>query len=202
MIDLGKMMNTIGFTTSIPVEIILSAGKIPVDLNNIFISSDLAGQWVDKAEEAGYPRNSCGWIKGLYTACLQTEPEAVIAVMHGDCSNTQALMETMQLRGITIFPFAYPYDRSADMLKHEIEKLMRIFDVSWPEVEKVRQDLLPVRQLIQELDRMSWQENRLTGWENHYYLVSSSDFNGDPQKYAEELRAFIYNQNTREGAFV
>ena len=43
MIDLGKTMNTIGFTTSIPVEIILAAGKIPVDLNNIFITSDLAG---------------------------------------------------------------------------------------------------------------------------------------------------------------
>ncbi len=198
MIDLGKTMNTIGFTTSIPVEIILAAGKIPVDLNNIFITSDLAGQWVDKAEEAGYPRNSCGWIKGLYTACLQTEPEAVIAVMQGDCSNTQALMETMQLRGITIFPFAYPYDRSADMLKHEIEKLMRIFDVSWAEVEKVRQDLLPVRQLCQELDRLSWQENRLTSWENHYYLVSSSDFNGDPQKYAEELKNFLAGVKKRK----
>ena len=28
-------MNKIGFTTSIPVEIILAAGKIPLDLNNI-----------------------------------------------------------------------------------------------------------------------------------------------------------------------
>jgi len=198
LIDAGEMMNTIGFTTSIPVEIILAAGKIPVDLNNVFISSDKAGLWVDKAEEVGYPRNSCGWIKGLYTACLQIEPEAVIAVMQGDCSNTMALMETLQLRGVPIFPFAYPYDRNADMLKYEIEKLMHIFAVSWAEVEKVRRDLQPVRQLCQELDCLSWQENRLTGWENHYYLVSSSDFNGNPQKYAEELKALIAEVKQRE----
>ncbi|HRW11768.1 MAG TPA: 2-hydroxyacyl-CoA dehydratase [Syntrophomonas sp.] len=192
------MMNhTIGFTTSIPVEIILAAGRVPVDLNNIFITSGQAAQWVEKAEEAGYPRNSCGWIKGLYTAGLLTQPEAVIAVMHGDCSNTQALMETMQLRGIPIFPFAYPYDRSADMLTLEMEKLMRVFQVSWTQVEDVRRDLLPLRQLCQELDRLSWQENVLTGAENHYYLVCSSDFNGDPQKYARDLEEFIARAQLR-----
>ncbi|HZK87461.1 MAG TPA: 2-hydroxyacyl-CoA dehydratase, partial [Syntrophomonas sp.] len=192
------MMNRIGFTTSIPVEIILAAKKTPLDLNNIFISSDQAGQWVDTAEAAGYPRNSCGWIKGLYTACLETELEAVIAVMQGDCSNTQALMETLQLRDISIFPFAYPYDRDADMLQQQMEKLMQIFKVNWTEVEKVRNDLLPVRHLCQELDRMSWQDNLLTGWENHYYLVSSSDFNGYPQRYAEDLEAFLAQVKQRK----
>ncbi|HPF20905.1 MAG TPA: 2-hydroxyacyl-CoA dehydratase [Syntrophomonas sp.] len=191
------MNHTIGFTTSIPVEIILAAGRVPVDLNNIFITSGQAAQWVEKAEEAGYPRNSCGWIKGLYTAGLLTQPEAVIAVMHGDCSNTQALMETMQLRGIPIFPFAYPYDRSADMLAQEMEKLMRVFQVGWTQVEDVRRDLLPLRQLCQELDRLSWQENVLTGAENHYYLVCSSDFNGDPQKYARDLEEFIARAQLR-----
>lgn len=191
-------MSRIGFTTSIPVEIILAAGKIPLDLNNIFISSDQAGKWVDAAEEAGYPRNSCGWIKGLYTACLATELEAVISVMQGDCSNTQALMETLQLRDISTFPFAYPYDRDADMLHQQMEKLMQIFKVSWAEIEKVRNDLWPVRQLCQELDTLSWRENLLSGWENHYYLVSSSDFNGCPQKYAEDLRSFLELVKQRE----
>lgn len=191
MTNIDDTMNTIGFTTSIPVEIILAAGKKPVDLNNIFVASNEAGQWVDKAEGAGYPRNSCGWIKGLYTACLRTEPEAVIAVMQGDCSNTQALMETLQLRGISIFPFAYPYNRSADMLRVEMDKLMHIFQVSWDQAERVRQDLEPVRSLCRELDQLTWQENLLTGWENHYYLVSSSDFNGDPRQFARELESFI-----------
>ena len=30
-----------------------------------------------------------------------------------------------------------------------------------------------------ELDRLTWQENKVSGMENHYWLVSSSDFNRD-----------------------
>lgn len=184
-------MGKIGFTTSIPVEIILAAGKTPLDLNNIFIGSDRAKQWVDMAEEAGYPRNTCGWIKGLYAVALDTDLEAMIAVMQGDCSNTQALMETLLLKDIPMLPFVYPYDRDKDMLKSQMEKLMRVFQVDWDEVEKARTDLLPVRRLCQELDTMTWRDNLVSGGENHYYLVSSSDFNGDPGQYQQDLQDFI-----------
>ncbi len=191
-------MNTIGFTTSIPVEIILAAGKTPLDLNNIFIGSEKAKLWVDIAEEAGYPRNTCGWIKGLYAVALETDVEAVIAVMQGDCSNTQALMETLQLQNISILPFAYPFDRDADMLRSQMEKLMRMFHVKHFEVEKVREDLMPVRQLCRELDTMTWRDNLVSGAENHYYLVSSSDFNGDPQQFQQELQLFIDQLRNRK----
>lgn len=191
-------MSKIGFTTSIPVEIILAAGKTPLDLNNIFIGSDKAKQWVDLAEEAGYPRNTCGWIKGLYAVALDTDLEAVIAVMQGDCSNTQALMETLQLQNISILPFAYSYERDADMLRRQMEKLMQVFHVNWDEVEKVRTDLLAVRRLCQDLDTMTWRDNLVSGWENHYYLVSSSDFNGDPGQYQQELQGFIASLKERQ----
>lgn len=191
-------MGKIGFTTSIPVEIILAAGKTPLDLNNIFIGSPKAKQWVDIAEEAGYPRNTCGWIKGLYAVALDTDLEAMIAVMQGDCSNTQALMETLQLKDIPILPFAYPYDQDKDMLKNQMEKLMQVFKVNWDEVEKVRTDLLPVRRLCQDLDTMTWQDNLVSSWENHYYLVSSSDFNGDPGQYQQELQIFIDGLKERQ----
>lgn len=191
-------MNKIGFTTSIPVEIILAAGKVPLDLNNIFIGSEKAKQYVDIAEEAGYPRNTCGWIKGLYAVALETELEAVIAVMQGDCSNTQALMETLQMQDMKILPFAYPYDRDPDMLLSQMEKLMRVFAVNWPEVERVRSDLAAIRKLCQELDAMTWQENLVSGEENHRYLVSASDFNGNPEKFQKELEIFIAQAKKRE----
>lgn len=191
-------MNKIGFTTSIPVEIILAAGKTPLDLNNIFIGSEKAKHYVDIAEEEGYPRNTCGWIKGLYAVALETELEAVIAVMQGDCSNTQALMETLQMQDIKILPFAYPYDRDSDMLQKEIEKIMHVFDVSWPQVEKVRSDLLEVRRLCCQLDELTWQDNLVSGEENHKYLVSSSDFNGNPEQFHNQLQAFINQVKMRE----
>lgn len=184
-------MNRIAFTTSIPIEILLAAGKVPVDLNNIFIASDKAALLVEKAEEAGYPRNTCGWIKGLYSTALESEPEAVIAVMQGDCSNTQALMETLQLKDIKMIPFAFPFDREAELLQMQMEKLMNYFAVDIEQVQKVKQSLDEVRDLCRQIDTMTWQDNIVSGGENHYYLVSSSDFNSDPQQFKQDMADFI-----------
>ncbi len=77
-------MLRIGLTTTVPVEILYAAGHIPVDLNNVFITDPDAGRLVSSAEEAGYPRNICGWIKGLYAVVVNTENiDKVIAVTQG-----------------------------------------------------------------------------------------------------------------------
>lgn len=191
-------MDRIGFTTSIPVEIILAAWKMPVDLNNIFINSERARQLVDTAEDAGYPRNTCGWIKGLYAVALENDLQSVIAVMQGDCSNTQALMETLQLKNLHIIPFAYPFDRDRVSLRAQMDKLMQIFQVDWDSVQKVKTDLDKIRALCAEIDLMTWRDNLVSGGENHYHLVSSSDFNGDPSRYEQELRTFIAAARRRQ----
>ncbi|GAE89635.1 possible subunit of benzoyl-CoA reductase/2-hydroxyglutaryl-CoA dehydratase [Acetivibrio straminisolvens JCM 21531] len=48
-------MKNIGFTTSIPVEVIFAAGHKPVDLNNVFITNDNPGKLIEVAENAGSP---------------------------------------------------------------------------------------------------------------------------------------------------
>ncbi len=191
-------MSTIGFTTTIPVEVILAAHKKPLDLNNIFVNASNPQAMVDLAEEAGYPRTTCGWIKGLYTAALEHDLEALIAVMVGDCSNTQALMETLQLKGLHTIPFAYPFDRDKDMLKAHIEKLMNYLGVTIEQIHQVKQDLIPVRELLKKLDTMTWQDNVIKGGENHYFLVSSSDFNSNPAEFEQELAGFIKAARDRE----
>ncbi|MBC7075572.1 MAG: 2-hydroxyacyl-CoA dehydratase [Syntrophomonadaceae bacterium] len=184
-------MGEIGFTTTIPVEIVIAAKKKPVDLNNLFISSPRPQELVDAAEQEGYPRNTCGWIKGLYSVAVKRSLEAVIAVIQGDCSNTQALMETLQLKGINIIPFAYPFDRDRKTLETQIFKLMDFFQVGIDDVLRVKARLDNIRRLCWELDSMTWQDDLVSGLENHYYLVSSSDFNSDPFKYEKDLRNFI-----------
>ncbi len=184
-------MGKIGFTTSIPVEILLAAGKTPVDLNNIFINAASPQSLVDLAEEEGYPRNCCSWIKGLYATGLNYDMEAIIAVMHGDCSNTQALMETLQLKNKNIIPFAFPYDRERARLEASVDKLMQYFGVDMAGVLQAQEGLKNIRSLCREIDRMTWQDNLVTGKENHYYLLCSSDFNGDPDSFAAELQDFI-----------
>ncbi|MCP4363728.1 MAG: 2-hydroxyacyl-CoA dehydratase, partial [Planctomycetes bacterium] len=60
--------NSVGITTTVPIEIIFASGRVPVDLNNIFITDDDPSWLVEKAEGAGLPRNNCAWIKGLHSA--------------------------------------------------------------------------------------------------------------------------------------
>ncbi|MBM7865339.1 2-hydroxyacyl-CoA dehydratase [Heliobacterium gestii] len=186
------MAEKIALTTTIPVEIVYAAGMTPVDLNNIFISCDAPGQFVDRAEQAGYPRNICGWIKGLYTTLLEQESlRQVIAVTQGDCSNTHALMETWQVAGVKVIPFAFPYDRDYDLLKLQMEKLIQALGAEWDAVRRWKTRLDQVRKKAQEIDRLTWEAGVIDGETNHLALVCCSDFNGDPDAYEAYLDQII-----------
>jgi benzoyl-CoA reductase/2-hydroxyglutaryl-CoA dehydratase subunit BcrC/BadD/HgdB len=201
-------MSRIGITTTVPVEIILAAGRIPVDLNNIFITDKDASKLVEAAEDAGYPRNICGWIKGLYSVVIESgDIDTVIAVTQGDCSNTHALMETFEMADIKTLPFAYPFDRDYDLLKLQMDKLIAALGTNWEAVASVTERLKSLRLKVAEIDRRTWQENTVSGWDNHLFQVSCSDFDGDVDAFEQRLDAFLeqndtaaeYNENIRLG---
>ena len=185
-------MSRIGMTTTVPVEIILAGGHVPVDLNNVFITGTEPMRQVESAEDAGYPRNICGWIKGLYATVVDHRSvDAVVAVTQGDCSNTHALMETWQLAGIPIIPFAFPYDRDADLLKLQMEKMIQALGTDWESVIAWQKRLRPLRRKVAEMDRLTWEENRVDGMNNHLFQVSCSDFNGDVNRFEDEVDRFL-----------
>lgn len=185
-------MLRIGITTTVPVEVILAAGHIPVDLNNIFITNPNASKMVEAAEDAGYPRNICGWIKGLYSTVVDGGGiDKVIAVTQGDCSNTHALMETFELAGIETIPFAYPFDRDYDLLKLQIDKLIEQLGTNWEDVIKVHKQLASVRDKVAQLDTLTWKNNTVSGFHNHLFQVSCSDFNGDVKQFENEVDSFL-----------
>lgn len=178
----------IGITTTIPVEIIFAAHCVPVDLNNIFISDPDPERFLTIAEDAGYPRNICSWIKGMYGVCQENpDIKTVISVVRGDCSNTQALMETLVYQGVEVIPFAYPYDRDPIDLKTEISKLMNHFDVDEKDVEDILRTIRPIRRKLEMIDRFTWDECTISGKENHEILVQSSDFNGNLIEYERNV---------------
>jgi benzoyl-CoA reductase/2-hydroxyglutaryl-CoA dehydratase subunit BcrC/BadD/HgdB len=184
----GFIIARVGITTTVPVEILFAAGHIPVDLNNIFVTRSDSMRLVEEAEAAGYPRNVCGWIKGLYTTVIEDKSiDEVIAVTQGDCSSTHALMETYQLAGVKTISFAYPADRDYQVLKGQMEKLMKHFGTDWPAVNHIKKKLDAVRRRVWEIDRFTWQENRATGWDNHFWQVSCSDFGGDVDRFMREV---------------
>ncbi len=185
-------MQRIGITTTVPTEVIWASGAIPVDLNNIFITSMHRNEFIKSAEREGYPRNVCGWIKGIYGVLnYESDIKTVVAVTQGDCSNTHALMETLQLKGIRTIPFAYPYNRDSKILSREISFFASELGINMDTAEKMCKKLEPVRSLLDKLDYMTWKENRVSGYENHIWLVSSSDFNGDIDRFSKELSEFL-----------
>jgi benzoyl-CoA reductase/2-hydroxyglutaryl-CoA dehydratase subunit BcrC/BadD/HgdB len=187
----NAVLYMVGFTTTIPLEILLAADRRPVDLNNIFITDPAPHELIEKAEAAGFPRNSCGWIKGIFSTAERLGLKEIIAVTQGDCSNTRALMEVLSLQGVETIPFAYPYDRNAESLAGEIGKLARHFGADPRRIEEAKTRLDRVRRKIHEIDRLTWEEGRVTGGENHYYQVCSSDMNGDVDNFESDVDRFL-----------
>lgn len=180
-------MKKIGMTTSVPVEAVFAAGFVPVDLNNVFIGAEDPSKLVAEAEYAGYPRNACGWIKGIYSVAARGDVDAVIAVVEGDCSQTQAMVETLQEQDMEIIPFSYPYGRDRDMLKLQIEKLMQRLGTNWDNTLEWKRRLDGIRRKARRLDELTWRTAEISSFENHYYQVSCSDFNGDPVAFEQEI---------------
>lgn len=184
-------MGAVGFTTSIPVEVLLAAGKRPVDLNNAFISRPEPNALVREAERKGFPSTCCAWMRGIYGVLQTLEIDEVIAVVRGDCSQTQALMEVLQMEGTRVYPFAYPYDRSPQAIGLEIRKMEAHFRVRKEDVADVKRSLDHIRRKLNRLDELTWREGLVSGAENHAFLVASSDMKGDPRAFEGELDAFL-----------
>ena len=184
-------MKKIGITTTVPVEVLIAAGYQPLDLNNILVSAPDPGRFITIAERAGFPLNCCAWIKGIYGVCLDSNIEDVLCVTSGDCSNTIMLMEVLKLKGLNAMPFAYPERPDTQQMKDVLEKLAAAFGPTLAAAEKIREELRSVRDLALKLDKLTWKNNQVSGWENHLWLVSASDFNGDVKKYRQELQRLV-----------
>ena len=187
----------IGLTTSLPIEVIYASNNIPIDLNNILVSGN-AEESVTYAEKKGFPRNICAWIKGLYTIAKNSNIDELVGVVEGDCSNTHSLMSVLKSEGIKVSSFSYPYNRDKETLQREISAFADHFNISWDQVIRTKNHLDKIREKLIRLDELTYQENKVTGFENHLWLVSSSDFNGDYVRYNEELDIFLQEAQARE----
>ncbi|SDO96370.1 2-hydroxyacyl-CoA dehydratase family protein [Clostridium gasigenes] len=191
-------MKKIGLTTTVPVEVLIAAGYEPVDLNNVFITSSDYSKYIDIAERDGFPKSLCAWIKGIYGACLENNIKEIVGVIEGDCSNTKALIEVLNLKGITVYPFSFPQSHKKEDVEVEIRKFMDIFSVSLENVEVVRKRLNDIRKLAKELDELTYVYNKATGFENHLFQVSLSDFNCDINSFEASLKLAIETIKKRE----
>lgn len=191
-------MKEIGITTTVPIEVLLAAGYKPVDLNNLFIGSAERERLVGIAEKAGFPQNCCTWIKGIYGVCIEYGINTVLCVTTGDCSNTIMLMEVLKLKGLEVLPFAYPDRPDVGLMQSALEDLAQRLGTTLDKAKKLRKELQNVRGLALELDELTWKEGLVSGQENHFWLVSSSDFNGDYREYERSLGKLLEEVKKRK----
>jgi benzoyl-CoA reductase/2-hydroxyglutaryl-CoA dehydratase subunit BcrC/BadD/HgdB len=188
----------IGITTTVPSEILLAADYTPVDLNNIFITDSDPESLIELAEHDGFPQNCCAWIKGIYGVVIRHKIDTVLGVTTGDCSNTLMLMEVLKLKGVKTIPFAYPEEPKTNLMGNSLRELAKKVGARLEDAEEVRKELATTRSFLRELDELTWRENKASSLENHLWLVSSSDFNKNPQKYKRELKETIDEIESRE----
>jgi benzoyl-CoA reductase/2-hydroxyglutaryl-CoA dehydratase subunit BcrC/BadD/HgdB len=190
-------LKKIGITTTVPIEVLMAAGYIPVDLNNLFISDPNPERLVTIAERAGFPLNCCSWIKGIYGTCLDENIDTVLCVTTGDCSNTVMLMEVLRLKGVKVIPFAYPDQPDTYRMQDALEALASTMGTTLAAAGEYRTRLAPYRRLALKLDEFTWKLGLVTGWENHLWLVSTSDFNEDTDQYQRELQDLLDKSRKR-----
>ncbi|HNV72966.1 MAG TPA: 2-hydroxyacyl-CoA dehydratase, partial [Candidatus Ozemobacteraceae bacterium] len=177
-------------TSTIPIEVPLAAGRQIIDLNNLFINAADPLRYVRIAEAAGFPRNCCAWIRGLYGLIQDLRIRRVIFVTGGDCSNTHALMETLKPDLSEMLTFSYPYPGEKEALSREIDRFCSAFAITRTQAEQKGTELSKIRQMLAELDRLTWQTDTISGEDNFRWLVSSSDFQGNPATYQSALSLF------------
>jgi len=187
----------IGITTTVPIEIIYAAGYFPVDLNNVFISSDNPSGMVDHAELNGIPRNTCAWIKGIYSAAKKIGIKRLVGVAQGDCTNTHAIMDILDFAGLDVIPFEYPYKRDENRLKCNLKEFANQLGACHDDIAGMKTKLDGIRALIHRIDELTWLENKVTGEENHLWSVTASDMFGDYNTYEKEARDFLNKAQER-----
>jgi benzoyl-CoA reductase/2-hydroxyglutaryl-CoA dehydratase subunit BcrC/BadD/HgdB len=191
----------IGFTSTIPVELIFAAGHTPVDLNNIFITARAPRDFIRTAEAAGFPGAFCSWVKGIYGVVRTEDIRRVIVVVEGDCSNNQKLAELFRYDGLDVFCFGYPHVRTREALKEEMVRLQEWLGAEQSQIVTVKGALDRIRSRLVRLDRMSFEDMKVRGAENHLWLVSSSDFKSDHKQYEQELTDFLKTVEVRERSY-
>jgi benzoyl-CoA reductase/2-hydroxyglutaryl-CoA dehydratase subunit BcrC/BadD/HgdB len=182
------------------VEVILAAGLTPLDLNNRFIGSADRARLIAEAEARGFPVNLCAWIKGLYASARAEGIERVVGVTRGDCSSSEKLLEVWGHEGLATIPFAYPSRPNPGLMREAVSDLARRLDTTLAAAEAQRERLRGVRARLRELDELAWKEGKVRGREHHLFLVSASDFNGDPAGFEAELTRFLAEARGRPSA--
>lgn len=197
---MSALPETVGLTTTVPVEVLFAAGRRPLDLNNRFITGPDPAADLERAERAGFPAAFCAWTKGIYGTLHRLGLSCVVAVTRGDCSEAEALAEVLASEGVRVIPFAYPRTAEPAAVAAAIAAFAAAVGVSVAAAEAQKERLDQARRSALELDRVAWQEGGVPGADLFAALINASDFCGDPEAHAARCRRLLEEAAARPAA--
>jgi benzoyl-CoA reductase/2-hydroxyglutaryl-CoA dehydratase subunit BcrC/BadD/HgdB len=176
----------------LPVEAVYAAGDVPVDLCNAFIAAENRDRLLRIAEDDGFPRSACIWVKGIYGYLKENEEiRTVIATTGGTCTRQEILAELLKSLGVEVIPFTFPKTGGTDALRAEIERLCESLGTTYEAAEHAKERLDRARALVKKLDIATWRDNCFIGCENHRWQVRCTDFDEDPEDFARRLESVL-----------
>jgi len=107
-------------------------------------------------------------------------------------------MEVLKLKGLKVIPFAYPDQPDTQRMQHALQRLAETLGTTLEAATRIRAELKLSRRLALKLDQLTWQQGLVSGWENHLWLVSTSDFNQDYHKYHQQLQKLLADCHQRQ----
>jgi benzoyl-CoA reductase/2-hydroxyglutaryl-CoA dehydratase subunit BcrC/BadD/HgdB len=97
-----------------------------------------------------------------------------------------------------VWHFSFPLDRNREEMDAQLRRLEEHFEVDRQAVQRTKARLDGIRRKLAVLDEWTWNQRLVSGKENHLWLVNSSDFQGDPDRFEEELDAFLRQAEKRD----
>jgi benzoyl-CoA reductase/2-hydroxyglutaryl-CoA dehydratase subunit BcrC/BadD/HgdB len=72
-----------------------------------------------------------------------------------------------------------------------MEKLAATLGITFADALAAMRKMDAIREKLHRIDLMTWRDNTVSGFENHRYLVSASDMDGDMERFGKQVDAFI-----------
>jgi hypothetical protein len=115
----------------------------------------------------------------------------VIGIIQAIAQTTHSLLVSLIRRRNEDLPFLLPSRAGLRCIEPGNQAFGRAFRGEPGATPTDEKRLDEIRKKLVLLDELTWKERLVSGAENHYWLINSSDFNGDPDIYEEQLDSFI-----------
>ena len=183
-----NVLGKVGITALVPPELIYACGWSALDLNNRV-------PYTTRKPKL----KLCSWTALWRDMLLNSEYDIskLVVVAGGDCLNAVVDGQKVAMAGLDTHYFFYPFHDEREQFEKELHALVDFLGgVKYP---CFFGEVYQLKELGLHLDRLR-AEGKVPS-DAFSYLISFSDFRGDPVNFEKELREYLSNQRSGQVDF-